>query len=131
MIFRPSARSMAQNLIYIVHAYIPKHTFIGLHTYMHTYIYTYTNNWMNKKENNDHKITKPYNINREASSKIFHRVEAVLNIRQSLWNFVCVVTMAYHQMVGWRKTSDLLETFTLREGPPYYTAKNSFTFRTI
>src|SRR6218665_2524202 len=36
MIFRPSAQSMAQNLIYRVHAYIPKHTFIGLHTYMHT-----------------------------------------------------------------------------------------------
>jgi len=27
--------------------------------------------------------------------------------------------MAYHQMVGWMKTSDLLETFTLCEGPPY------------
>jgi len=27
--------------------------------------------------------------------------------------------MAHHQMMGWRKTSDLLETFALREGPPY------------
>jgi len=31
---------------------------------------------------------------------------------------LCGHYMAYHQMVGWRKTTDLLPTFTLREGPP-------------
>src|SRR6218665_695682 len=117
MIFHPSARSIAHaKIIHCAHIHT-NHKFI--HTYMHTYIYinTYINNWMTKKKNNDHKITKPYNINREASSQIFHRVEAVLNILQFFLKFcLCGHYMAYHQMVGWRKTSDL--KLTLREGPP-------------
>ena len=43
---------------------------------------------------------KPYNINHKASSQIFQRVEAVLNILQSLWNFVCVVTK-WHLTKWW------------------------------
>src|SRR6218665_1594871 len=45
MIFRPSARSVAHNIIYIVHTctYIPKHIMPYIHrpTYLHAYINAY------------------------------------------------------------------------------------------